>query len=212
MTFHYLDPSPLPAFASFFFPLFAYLRCDASQISKASQTQMISPAAHKHQKLLLTANMPSRGTKYIETRWVQEGSTVYIGHDGVWNCLGRNGGFPFQPVPAKPSVATDESPESQIMSHKSVFLSCTSSKYCSETSHSPSAPVSCTTNQRELWQSASYTPTLAASLDRYKWFPFLGQEVKTKHTAGGICPRGKSFLPTKDSYITFKRRCVTGMS
>lgn len=79
---------------------------------------MISPPAHKHQKLLLTANMPSRGTKYIETCWVQEGSTVYIGHDQVWNCLSRNAGLPFQPVPAKPSVAMDESPESQIKSHK----------------------------------------------------------------------------------------------
>lgn len=40
----------------------------------------------------------------------------------------------------------------------------------------------------------------------------LGQEVKTKYAAGGMCPRGKSFLPTKDSYLTFKTRCATGMS
>lgn len=101
--------------------------------------------------------------------------------------------------------------KSQIMNHKSVFMSCTSSKYCLETFHSPSEPVSNVTNQRLLWQSASYTPTLAAGLTRYNLFSFLGQEVETKHVAEGTCLQGKKFLPTEESYITCKRRCVTGI-
>lgn len=41
--FHYLDQLPLPAFASFFFPLFAYLWSDACPISNAPQMQVITP-------------------------------------------------------------------------------------------------------------------------------------------------------------------------
>lgn len=156
------------------------------------------PPCHKHQKLLLTASMSSRGTKYTGTHWVQEGSTFYISHDWVWNSLGRNARFPFQPVAAEPSVAMDESPKKQIVNCRSVSLSCASSKYCSEISHLPAAPVSCITNQRELWQNASYTQRLAASLDRYLSFSLpLVRRWKLNMLQGGICPRGKVFCLLK---------------
>lgn len=175
--------------------------------------QIISPPAHKHHKLLLTASMPSRDTKHTETHRVQEGSTSYISHEQVWNCLSRNTGFPFQPVPAEPRVAMEESPRNQIMNHKSVFLSYTSSKYCWEIPPSPSVPVSCITNHRELWQSTRYTPMLAASSGRYKSFPLpLVRRWNLNMLQGGIYPRVKSFLPARDRYLTLKRRCGTGMS
>lgn len=89
-------------------------------------------------------------------------------------------------VPAEPTHKNLH--RNLTVNHRSVFMSCT---YCSETFQSPPEQVSNVTNLRQLWQSPSYTLTLAAGFTAWNLLPFLGPEVETKLVAEEACLQGK---------------------